>query len=352
MAFDVDQDEARDALNEAWSQIPTNGKPPKPMQDLIEKVLNATDVTYKYILVTGFLAKYVNKAVHARALQKGSPLPGAYDARSLCHGVVVRFEKTKGNLFGLSNEPFVNKPARHPEHDKANTQLRNTVIATATHDALEEAQKRSRGDVFAGLVHILRIGSQIAAKEKQVEVATRANRETVCSFVTEFLKQADGGARLVAIWGAFTTLLSPEDDIRVYSPNAPDKFSKTVGDVEVRVEKKIVTATECKQRPLNLDDVKHGIKKAADNGVPEYLFVISEGVVREDRDDIHKTLKSAKGIDLYLIDIHENCERYATMLNPARRAAFGLEVVRLLREMRKFDSANAAADLWNKLTKD
>jgi len=38
------------------------------------------------------------------------------------------------------------------------------------------------------------------------------------------------------------------------------------------------------------------------------------------------------------------------MLNPARRAKFGAKVVDLLREMRKFESANTAAELWNRLT--
>jgi hypothetical protein len=93
------------------------------MQQLIENVLGASGVTFKYILVTGYLAKCVNRAAHARAIQVGSSLTQAHDARSLCHKVVVGFEKSKGNLFGLSKEPFVNKPARHPEHDGDNTQL-------------------------------------------------------------------------------------------------------------------------------------------------------------------------------------------------------------------------------------
>jgi hypothetical protein len=115
------------------------------MQQLIENVLGASDVTFKYILVTGYLAKYVNPSAHARAIQVGSSLTGAYDARSLCHRVVVGFEKSKGNLFGLSNEPFVNKPARHPEHDGDNAQLRNKLGAKTLHNALEQAQSLLSG---------------------------------------------------------------------------------------------------------------------------------------------------------------------------------------------------------------
>jgi hypothetical protein len=127
-----------------------------------------------------------------------------------------------------------------------------------------------------------------------------------------------------------------------------DRFAKTAGDVEVRYEKKLVSASECKQRPLNLDDVKHGIKKAAENAVPEYIFVVSEGVVAADEDAIRKVLEeSSSKIDSDIIFMQEEAPRYAFMLNPTRRAKFGIEVVRLLKKMRKFESANKAADLWN-----
>src|SRR5664279_1500723 len=110
MSVNVDHSEARGALGKAWAEIGSSARPPARMQQLIENVLGASDVTFKYILVTGDLAKCVSASVHARAIQVGSSLNGAYDARSLCHKVVVGFEKSKGNLFGLSNEPFVNKP--------------------------------------------------------------------------------------------------------------------------------------------------------------------------------------------------------------------------------------------------
>ena len=117
MSVNVDLGAAKAALDKAWAEVSSNSRPPAAMAQLIEKVLRASDVTFKYILVTGYLAKCVSPSAHARAIQVGSKLTGAYDARSLCHKVVVGFEKSKGNLFGLSNEPFVSKPARHPEHD-------------------------------------------------------------------------------------------------------------------------------------------------------------------------------------------------------------------------------------------
>lgn len=352
MAESVDHASAKSALEKAWKDIGAKPKVPLKMQQAIEAVMNAADVTFKYILVTGFLAKYVNPKTHARALQVGSALPGAHDARSLCHGVVIGFEKTKGNLFGLSNEPFVNKPARHPEHQGDNPQLRNRPLAERLHAALESAQKASREKVYQGLVHILRIGAVRAASESQVEVTAEVNLRDVISFIEQFMEKADGGARLAAVWGAFTALLNEKSQVKAYSPNAADLYANTAGDIEVYDQKILVSASECKQRPINLDDVKHGIVKASKKGVPEYNFVLAAGIVAGQEKEIKAAiLKSAENIDCSIIDIQKQIPTLAAVLNPLRRARFGELVVKLLRDMRKFDSANAAAELWNEITK-
>lgn len=339
-------------LKSAWAQMDAVNPPSQPMRDQIEAVLKASDVTFKYILVTGYLAKCIDPSAHARALQVGSKLQGAYDARSLCHKVVIGFEKSKGNLWGLSNEPFVNKPARHAEHDGENNQLKNKSLARSLHSALESANNGSASDRLAGLIHILRIGKQHAANEKVAAFAADVNLMSVVRFSHEIIAEADGGARLVAIWGAFQTLLNESCEVKVYSPNAADFFSKTAGDVEVYLEDKLVSASECKQRPLTLDDVQHGIGKATKNQVPEYLFVISAGLEAGQEDQIGDKLRDiSTSIDTTIITLNElSVFLLAASLNPIRRARFGETTVNLLRKMRKFDSANRAAEIWNKIT--
>jgi hypothetical protein len=351
MSVQVDLRAAQAALDKAWSAIGSDSRPPGRMMQLIEEVLKAQDVTFKYILITGYLAKVVNRDAHARAIQVSSSLDGAYDARSLCHKVVVGFEKSKGNLFGLSNEPFVNKPARHPEHDGENTQLRNKVGSKILHAALEQAQGGSPANVFKGLVHILRVGAKNAASQKQVTVTTQVNLSKVLSFMKMFLEEADGGSRLVGVWGAFQAMMSEHGKIKVYSPNTADFYGKTSGDVEVYYNGVLVSASECKQRALSLDDVNHGIKKATDKNVPEYLFVITAGVVNGQEASIDDAIKKhSEEVDMYLIDIWKHLPMMASLLNPERRGKFGAKVVELLREMRKFDSADKAATLWNSIT--
>jgi hypothetical protein len=346
----VDHQKALEALNKAWVERESKIRPPRRMQRLIDQVLEAKDVTFKYILVTGYLAKLVNPSIHSRALQVSSGLVGAYDARSLCHKVVVGFEKSKGNLFGLSNEPFVNKPARHPEHDGENPQLRNKALAQIVHDALEAANSSKPEKVFLGLVHIMRIAAKRATDRKEIQVTAQANLNHVQSFITEFLKETDGGSRLVGVWGALMTLLSESGLVKVMSPNASDEFGNTAGDVEIYYDGALVAASECKHRPLNLDDVKHGIRKAHEKHAPEYHFVIAAGMAPDQEKLIIAELAAhVDEIDLLLVNIWDSATLLAGILNPVRRAKFGEKVVELMNVMRKFDSANRATELWNEL---
>ena len=59
----------------------------------IQTVLKGNHKTYKYVLINGLLAKATNDKINALALQAGAPITGAFDARTLCHKVIVPFER-------------------------------------------------------------------------------------------------------------------------------------------------------------------------------------------------------------------------------------------------------------------
>lgn len=93
-------------------------------KDFIDFVIDNTHLTFKYILFTGILSKATDPTINALCLQAGSSLPGAYDARTVCHKVIVPFEmETLEKALGGSNEPFLNKPARFPELSKTDVLL-------------------------------------------------------------------------------------------------------------------------------------------------------------------------------------------------------------------------------------
>ena len=347
----VDHRDAQRVLEQAWSD--TNQAqivPPIPLKNLIEKVFAARSGSkgFKYVLVTGALAKAVSPEIHPRALQAGSSLRGAYDARSLCHKVVVSFEKTKGNLFGMSNEPFLSKPLRHPEHYKDNPQLRNKSMATALHDALELIREAEPEDVHSALVHMLRLGKMRSQSIKAAVTIAHCTLSLCETFLAQFLTKADGGARLVAIWASILKLTNEDADVRVYNPNSSDTYAKTTGDVEVFEEETLVSASECKHRPLNLDDIEHGLQKNRTG--TEYVFVTAAGLQRGQESLImHRIRDARKGADVSLIDAHAEFPLFLKMLGPHRRKNFGPIVGELLRNMKEFDCAEEAVDLWNNL---
>jgi hypothetical protein len=348
----IDHDVARSILEKAWATVGNDSvvAPAHVVADL-EAVIAAKDVTFKYILVTGLLGKCAEPTVHPRAIQTSSKLKNSYDARSLCHDVVVPFEKTKGDLWGLSNEPFVNKPARHPEHSKDNAQLRNRNLAEKLHQALEFADKASRNDVFGMLVHVLRMGKLRAESQITATVDVETTFRRVVDFVEQFLQHSDGGARLASIVGAFITLVNEGFTVKVYPPNYSDRFAGTAGDVEIRVDKTVLSAFECKDRPISLDDIRHGIRKARETGVSEYNFIGTAGLVAGQEDESHaEILASGANVDLHLFDIRLVAPGWAAALNPVRRKRFGETVTRILRdEMHRSEAANQAAELWNQL---
>lgn len=344
--------QARKNLQAAWDKIDDPSVvAPAELLAKIQKVFTASDVTYKYILVTGLLGKLTQPGVHPRALQAQSKLAGAYDARGLCHKVVVSFEKTKGNLFGLSNEPFLNKPARHAEHSKDNPQLRNKRLAGITHDVPEAALGAKPAEVEGMLVSALRAGKELAESEVTTAIDVDVNLRHVLLFIQKFLRESEGGARVVAVTAAFVLLLSEKYGVKVYPPNFSDKFAKTCGDIEVFVEKGLIAAYECKHRPLTLDDVHHGLGKAREHGAAEYCFVIAAGIAEGEEDLVRAEVRNARAEqDVSLIDIHAAARMWPVLLNRVRRAEFSTTIVTILRDMmNRAEVANAAATLWNSI---
>ncbi len=97
----------------------------------ILSILRGPHKTYRYILLTAILAKSTNEDIDILSLQAGDISDGAYDARSLCHSVIVPFERSVYPYsLGNSNEPFLNKPARFPRISRDNAVRRGRDFST------------------------------------------------------------------------------------------------------------------------------------------------------------------------------------------------------------------------------
>ncbi len=259
--------------------------------------------------------------------------------------MVVPFEKDRGNLWGASSEPFVSKPARHPEHDGNNTQLRDKVGAKMLHDQLTWINQASANEMRDALALVCKLGRQHLANQPQAVVAGEVNLGPVIEFCDEFLRESDGGVRLAAITYAFATVLYPDFEVKVYSPNQADKFGRAAGDVEVFSGKKIMVAFECKDRPFTNGDLQHGIAKAIQHKVPQYLFISGTSKVAATSNP--QDLGALKGVNSTLLFIRRCAKAWAAVMLPQDRSQFGKAVVEACEIMRRRNSAKAAEKIWN-----
>lgn len=71
-------------LNTAYKEAQECSTPACNHSDFIDN----THLTYKYVLFTAILSKETDESINPLCLQKKSELPGAYDARTVCHKVI------------------------------------------------------------------------------------------------------------------------------------------------------------------------------------------------------------------------------------------------------------------------
>ena len=103
-----------------------------PLIPLIKACLSSRSVSYHYVLPTQLLAKSVDPDLDARSLQARFDAPGAFDARSLAHEVIVPFDRENNRVLGGSPEPYVNNPCALPQsrrNSAANKRTRRIGIS-------------------------------------------------------------------------------------------------------------------------------------------------------------------------------------------------------------------------------
>ena len=248
----------------------------------IKTILRSPHKTYKYMLITALVAKSTNSRVNTLSLQTSHKSRGAYDARTLCHKVVVPFERLHlGNVLGGSNEPFVNNPARHTHLDAKNATrtsecrlLRDSMIAVLTSI---EGSDQARELLSTAMDELL---SQIKQKPELVansKIANPAVQNVTHDFCKAFLAKSCGGESSVMLIGAFEKLLwrqiSPDTLVEVHHVNQSGASSREVGDIDIIASGKLTSSIEVKDKHFTEYDVDHALGKMVSAGVCHTAFV-------------------------------------------------------------------------------
>lgn len=266
---------------------------------IITNVLQGTHKTYRYILVNALLAKATNANVDALSLQKGDGKSGKYDARTLCHKVLVPFEKLKlPGCLGDSNEPFLNKPARF-----VTLSINNAVRAGKDKETLES---------------VIKVLSQINTSEvaylylKSAMVVLISNHEDylkkfaigdalidvsefsqlVLDYIYKITNHTMEGEVCPLVVAELEQLhLGKDYKVIPHKVNQSGASSKEVGDIDIfDSEGTLVNAIEVKDKTFSSQDVIHAITKFRQANLPSSMFIYGKNVVF-DEDEVYQALK-------------------------------------------------------------
>lgn len=316
MAVNVDKEEANKVLERAHQATSTIED---EVTEKINFILKGSHKTYKYILVNGLLAKATNSQVRAISLQAGAPFDGAFDARSLCHEVLVPYERNKlHNALGGSNEPFLNKPARftHLSTENAVRRGRDTETLLALIDVLEYPQDRQTAENYlAFCLHILDERVQELQALHSTSISYDPTLVEVYEFLMRFISRSQEGETCAIVVGALEKLLyekySLQHTVKAHKVNQSGASSNEIGDVDVYSVDDFEYAIEIKDKNFNSYDVQHAFDKIVGSGGHKAMFIYGPNA-SFDSDEIDQLCNKyeAKGLFTYM----ENINRYAKMM--------------------------------------
>lgn len=309
MTISINNERARTILAEATERARMNAyRVPAALETKIEQILRHTHLTYKYILLNGMLAKATNSDANPLVLQAGSSLQGAFDARSLCHAVVVPFEQTVlEKRLGGSNEPFLNKPARFPQ-----LSLDNAVRRGKDRETLERLiavceTVNNTGDggeaLVAVLSHILKLESRVITFD-DTRFQSFASKRAILGLIESLVVRSCEGESLALSVAILFELLAKAQggNLHVFSHpvNQSGASSNEISDVDV-FEADGETPRYCceaKDKPYTRADIDHAVGKVADNKHSSMLFVSGPNARTSENLPAIVMEYEAKGFDL------------------------------------------------------
>jgi len=287
---------------------------------LISDVISGTHKTYKYILITGLLAKATNKEVNPLALQAGADLKGAYDARSLCHKVLVPFERNfLQNALGGSNEPFLNKPARFTHLSDSNAvrkgedkETLNKVIKIF--NSINSSKDAEQYLACALKFIIKRI--QHISKIQDTSISFNPTLIDIYEFIIHFIEKSFEGETCAIVVGTiekiYHSCLKGKYVVIPHKVNQSGASSKEVGDIDIFKNKTFLYAFEVKDKSFTEHDLEHAFNKIIKNKGTKGTFIYGPRA-SFDKDKINTKLKEykKKGFFTLVLDI---CTYSRTML--------------------------------------
>jgi hypothetical protein len=280
-----------------------------PLIPLIRSTLTSKSKSYHYVLPAQVLAKCINPALDAHAVQAGFDTEGAYDARTPAHKVIVPFDQQNFKVLGGSPEPYANNPLRIPaitkEFRSAQKRKGDWDNLVAILDAVQEQNRENFTQLVFDQV-LYEIYKLLADVQVTYPTPNRISLDGTYKLVNKYLVAKAGGDRIevvtTALFRAVATRFHLFDDVRREKVNAADQASGMTADIECWADGKIVLLVEVKDRALTLTQLSTKLDRARAEHIAEVLFVAQQGKDAEDQDQIESRIGSefTSGQNIYV----------------------------------------------------
>ena len=321
-------------------------KLPDSIKLALESIILGEHLTFRYILITAILGKSITHSNHTRSLQAQASLNGAYDARSLCHNVIVPFERNELDLrLGGSNEPFLNKPARFPSVEKTNPvrKGRDKFLLGILYDVLEELNTSSQECVDHALAYSLSVILQREAKfSSEIDTSSiSATQTNVLNILNGIMSVCSGGESAVIVVGALLRILTNGTAVVRVSPvNQAGASSREVGDIDLMQQGKVICPIEIKDKQFSENDVLHAVRVAQESNVNRLVFVIGGSVPRATIPNIDSIISNLaqNGFDISFAFAEELPKVLVPLFDCEKRQMVIDEIPKIVDEIRATDA--------------
>jgi len=327
-------------LERIWNDV-TSSAETGPIQDFlkdaelvdrIRRSINSPTKTYRYVLPTQLLAKLANSSLDCRCLQAQRGGPGAFDARTLAHQVIVPFDRANHSVLGGSAEPYVSKPLRDDEISPAHRRSKKNRsgwddLVRVLQAIQDRADPRFTDAVFRQVLK--EIYGRLATVRVVYPVPRRISLERTMELIEEYVLGRSGGDRfqatVAALFQAFGKHTGCFDHVRRQPINAADIASGQIADIEcVTASGDIVLVVEAKDRELTITQLQDKIAGLRESQVSEALFVAARGVAPTDERAIRETIdrEFVSGQNLYVTELRPLARVVLALIGESGRRLF------------------------------
>ncbi len=303
-------------LSKTWDKVSTEGFQPTLTEDTlceaIKRCVNSKTKSYRYVLPTQLIAKLANESLDCRCLQATRGGPGAFDARSVCHKVVVKFDKDNEEVLGGSPEPYVNNPLRVPEVTAQYRVQQKDKEGWDDLCSILDRVEREQSSQFTEIVleqTLFEIFNRLSQIKISYPVPNRISYEQANKLIEDFLATPSLGDRPQAIASALLLTIGEKfklfKEIRRSKVTAADASTGLVADIECLDFTGSILAVEVRDKELTIDQVKGKLRRARSLGVSELLFLVQRGILQTDKSEISRLIERefSSGQNIYILPL-------------------------------------------------